>query len=180
MSIVACLSSLNSSSKSLILRVVLGDPWQKVPGPEPHVCFKDPTADDLANFQHQEAGSGGKYYFFFKWHHWWNWRRDAWYLNPEAAADLLGGCRFSWMSQVGCWSLHSLGAAGKHWWGWALMWPLGQMWVGIDDGDVGSKEILYLTVVLFPSFVSFLFLQKPYGIWANNLLIDWLVFDCAG
>jgi len=52
------------------------------------------------------------------------------------------------------------------------MWPLGQMWVGIDDGDVGSKEILYLTVVLFPSFVSFLFLQKPYGIWANNLLID--------
>ena len=79
------------------------------------------------------------------------------------------------MSQVGCWSLHSLGAAGKHWWGWALTWPLGQMGVGIDDGDVGSKEILYLTVVLFPSCVSFLFLQKPYGIWANILLIGWFL-----
>lgn len=44
---------------------------------------------------------------------------------------------------------------------WALTWALGQMGSGADYGEMGSKEILYLTVVLFSSYVSFYFHKIP-------------------
>ena len=43
---------------------------------------------------------------------------------------------------------------------WALTRTLGHMGSGVDDGEMGSKEILYSTIVLFPSYVS-LFSQNP-------------------